>query len=485
MEELIFIAVSILYIIVMLGFTVWMHKRKFVRNLNDFLIAGWAIGGSLIGMNMLAGWTNAFTIFVNSELSAVFTFPNYMILLVVGIMVPMLMGIFIAKPLKRKFAKGYGIIDFLDKRFNSVSLRSWGYICCIVPAFLMIFANLFMLGAYGTALTGIPLEYLVLMFAILVIIYCTIGGWWHVLFTDFVQFMFTFVGIAIFLIVVLSQFGGIEGIYNGIMQVNPGFFGFVSSIPFWKLVVVLFLTILAGVFAAQYIWMGFQSGKSEKEMNFAFSSFFFGYLPVAALGFVSSLVAISQNIDVVAATGYIGDAPIVILQYLPFWLTVLVWLIILQFAITTLDTQLVASSSLTEIGVIRPIAKLRGVKLSPGREMSISRIIIVVLGLLATFFALNKIGFLEYLFMLGFWQVSIMGMNALGAYWDKVTKWPAIIGTTVGTLVGAYYFFILNDDFVGFTLMLIISLVLMVILSYVPPFNKKKFDFKTMQEVKR
>ncbi len=206
---------------------------------------------------------------------------------------------------------------------------------------------------------------------------------------------------------------------------------------------------------------------------------------MAALGFVSTLIAMSQNIDVVAATGYIGDAPIVILQFLPFWLTILVWLIILQFAITTLDTQLVASSSLTEIGVIRPIAKSTGVKLSPRKEMLISRIIIVVLGLLATFFALNKIGFVEYLFMLGFWQVSIMGMNALGAYWDKVTKWPALISTTVGTLVGAYYFFILHDDFAGFTLMLVISIGLMILLSYLPPFNKKKFDFNTMEEVQR
>lgn len=118
---------------------------------------------------------------------------------------------------KLRQEEGYVPLDFFAKRYgDSKGIRFWAWISN-VPSLLGIFiAQLLACGGILSGF-GIPFEAGVVITAVVILIYCTVGGMWGVVLTDVIQTGIIIIGIPILAVATLIQFthagGSIGAIY--------------------------------------------------------------------------------------------------------------------------------------------------------------------------------------------------------------------------------------------------------------------------------
>jgi SSS family solute:Na+ symporter len=120
-----------------------------------------------------------------------------------------LAGLLVTKKLRKK--DSYVPIDYFAERYGeSRGVRLWAWISN-VPSMLGIFVSQIL--ACGSVLVGfgIPFEWGVVLCAVVILIYCAIGGMWGVVLTDAIQTGIIVVGIPILAVCTLIQFSNAGG----------------------------------------------------------------------------------------------------------------------------------------------------------------------------------------------------------------------------------------------------------------------------------
>ena len=113
-------------------------------------------------------------------------------------------GLLTAKKLRAQ--EGYVPLDYFAQRYgDSKGIRLWAWISN-VPSLLGIFIA--QLLAAGSILTGfgIPFKVGVVITAVVILVYCTIGGMWGVVLTDVVQTAIITVGVPVLAIAILLRY---------------------------------------------------------------------------------------------------------------------------------------------------------------------------------------------------------------------------------------------------------------------------------------
>ena len=201
-QNIIFTGVG-LYLAAMLAIGVYAARRA--TSPEDFMIAGrslplwlcsatimatWIGGGSMLGVS---GMT------YNGGLLAVIADPFGA---AVGLA---LVGLFIVRIVRR--LKLVTVIDFMEIRFGgavalfsaiAMASSSIGWAGALMVAF----------GVVLNSLTGLPLEWGIIIGGSIVLIYTAAGGMWAVVLTDFVQLGVIVTGLIILLVVVIVDMGG-------------------------------------------------------------------------------------------------------------------------------------------------------------------------------------------------------------------------------------------------------------------------------------
>ena len=98
------------------------YKRK-VKTSDDFLVAGRSLGTALAAASLIATWSNSYTIFVNSQFAYTLSFPNYILLLIISLSLPILIAIPIGVRALNVFRQGYSLPDMLSDRVYRSSPR--------------------------------------------------------------------------------------------------------------------------------------------------------------------------------------------------------------------------------------------------------------------------------------------------------------------------------------------------------------------------
>ena len=121
-------------------------------------------------------------------------------------------GLVTTKKLREQ--EGYVPLDYFAQRYGeSKGIRLWAWISN-VPSLLGIFIAQLLASGGVLAGFGIPFEMGVVITAVVILIYCTVGGMWGVVLTDVVQTVITAVGVPILAVVMLvkyTQMGGSIG----------------------------------------------------------------------------------------------------------------------------------------------------------------------------------------------------------------------------------------------------------------------------------
>ena len=196
------VTICVVYFLVMIGTGIYASRKN--KKASDFLVAGRKLNAPMTAITLAAvqiGVGIVLSSATNGYNEGVWPGIYYSIGCGGGLI---LAGLLTARKLRQE--EGYVPLDYFAKRYgDSKGIRFWAWISN-VPSLLGIFiAQLLACGGILAGF-GIPFGAGVVITAVVILIYCTIGGMWGVVLTDVIQTGIIIVGIPILAIATLIQF---------------------------------------------------------------------------------------------------------------------------------------------------------------------------------------------------------------------------------------------------------------------------------------
>lgn len=442
-----FLYIGIIVYILGILFIGYYAGRK-VKGIGDFLVAGrrlplWMATGTLLATWFGAGSSMgvAATVF-SSGIGAVLADPFGASLSL------FLAGIFIVGLLRK--LKCLTVTDIIERRFGKwagIYASLW-----MIPVYVgWLGAQVLGIGTILNVLLNIPILYGALIGAAIVLIYTVSGGMWAVTLTDLIQVSLIIVGLFIVVPNAVSMAGGYDAVFSA-ANIKPG---------------ELSLAYQGGeggitYYIGQWIIMGFgcmvgqdliQRSLSSRNEKIAISSSIiscFMYLAIAVvpitIGFAARIVLAKYNITVESMGGESAlenqvlprMAVLTLGKMNPIFLTLFLSALI-SAIMSSADSSLLAASSLFTNNVIRSINP----RLSDEKLLIVTRVMTVVLLVLATYIALNVQSI--YSLMKNCWAsqlVIVFWPVIIGLYFKKAGKSSCWACMSSATLVWLSYCFI-------------------------------------------
>ncbi|HJN08584.1 MAG: sodium:solute symporter family protein [Pirellulaceae bacterium] len=217
--ELAFIGVYLCSLIV-IG---WLGLRARRENsLRDFYLAGNGIGFVVLLLTLYATQYSGNTLF---GFSGKTYRVGYAWIVSVHFMTAIVVFYLLLAPQLYPLAKKHGFItptDFLRHRFESPALSSLGTVVMVVAISNFLLAQLMAMGNALEGLVGaeptMTYNVGVIMLALIIVIYETLGGFRAVAWTDAIQGFVLFVGFFILIAMVFREFGSLEQATQILMQ---------------------------------------------------------------------------------------------------------------------------------------------------------------------------------------------------------------------------------------------------------------------------
>ena len=213
-KNTIVVIVCVIYFIAMIGIGVIAARRN--KKTSDYLVAGRKLNVTMTAITLAAvqiGVGIVLSSATNGYNGGVWPGVYYSIGCGGGLIIA---GLVAVKTLREQ--EGYVPLDYFAERYgDSRIIRFWAWISN-VPSLLGIFIA--QLLAAGSILSGfgVPFRWAVVLTAVVILIYCTIGGMWGVVLTDVVQTTIIAIGVPILAIATLIKYtqagGSIAAIYT-------------------------------------------------------------------------------------------------------------------------------------------------------------------------------------------------------------------------------------------------------------------------------
>lgn len=414
--------------------TVGLYSAKYAsRSTADYLLARKGLGAWVTALSASAssesGWVTlglvgtAFT----EGLAAIWVAPGCLLGYIFNWWV-------MSRPVNRysKTHEIYTIPDFLASIYNDKALTI-RWISVVVIFFMMTTYVSAQFNAAGKAFEAVfHVKYAVgvLIGAAIVLVYTITGGFRAVAWTDFIQGLLMWLALVFLPILVISHAGGISEVFSKLAVEDPNLVRITGSrVGFLALGLVIgWLGIGLGYPGQPHVIIRFMASKDEASIKR-------GRFVAMVWGIFVFTGAVFLGLACRAVFGTLGDAeqalPIISIQLLPGVIAGLMLAAVLAAICSTADSQLlVASSSISH----DLYARLTGKDLDSRHVITIDRLAVGVLGLLAMLLALTK-NRVIFSFVLYAWA----GLGAafgppliLGLLWKKATSTGAIAGAIVG-----------------------------------------------------
>ncbi|HCT92792.1 MAG TPA: sodium:solute symporter [Lachnospiraceae bacterium] len=196
------VSVCIIYFIAMVAIGIFAARRN--KKTTDYLVAGRKLNITMTAVTLAAvqiGVGIVLSSATNGYNDGVWPGIYYAIGCGGGLIIA---GLLTARKLRAQ--EGYVPMDYFAQRYGeSRAIRLWAWLSN-VPSLLGIFVA--QLLAAGGILSGfgIPFKAGVVLTAVVILIYCTIGGMWGVVLTDVVQTTIIVIGVPILAVATLIQY---------------------------------------------------------------------------------------------------------------------------------------------------------------------------------------------------------------------------------------------------------------------------------------
>ena len=430
----------IVYMIVLLGIGLWAQRRA--GSEEDFLLGGRALGPIVAGLAYAASTSSAwvllgFTGFVaTTGIAALW-------------MVPGIIGGYLAVwlwlgPYLNEVSKREGHLTALDVIAGNTSPPVKRAIK-IIASLMIVFCFSFYIAAQfqgaGAAISdvfGISNQMAIIVGALVILAYTFLGGFWAVSVTDTLQ------GLSISLIAVIVPIaafgaaGGVSGIGSGLASAGDVFVMPFGTMVGWSVIgfILGLWGIGIGALGQPHLLTWLMAVRDRKaRLQGAAVAVSWGVLVYVGM----SVVALSAR-AMVAPGEALGEAILfdTARSLLPGVLPALVYAAILSAIMSTVDSQLLVASAAVS-------HDLGASKLAPGREVLITRLVIVLLctgAVLITLYAPASI-----------FDRVLFAWTALGAAFG-----PTVVVRTMGRTPHGYA--IIVAMVLGFTLAVLFNQVL-------------------------
>jgi SSS family solute:Na+ symporter len=412
-----------------------LYAAKFVSNSKDYLVAGRSLPLYMTTATVFATWFGAETVlsvsatFVQDGLGGIPADPFGATFCLIFV------AVFFARAFYRLDLLTIG--DFYKKRYGkgvevltsiAVTLSYLGWTSAQLTALGIVFNSLSQ-GAIG-------LNEGILIGAVIVLIYTTLGGMWSVALTDLFQSVVIVVG----LIYVAVLASGMAGGFGTVIQhaSDAGKFSFWPSggSKEWLAFVAAWATLAIGSIPQQDV---FQRVTSAKDESTAVRGSLLGAGAYFALAFVPMFLAYSAlmvNPEMVNGLLKAGGReiqlilPNFVLQHTPLFAQVMFFGALLSAILSTASGALLAPTGLFTENVIKPLFGEMGDK----RFLLTLRIVLVLFTAGVLIFALNNNSTM-YEMVQNAYKVTLVGAFvplACGIYWKRATTQGALLSALVG-----------------------------------------------------
>lgn len=424
------------------------YAGKKVKGLGDFLVAGrrlplWMATGTLLATWFGAGSSMgvAATVF-SSGIGAVIADPFAASLSLI------FAGIFIVGLLRK--LKCLTVTDIIERRFGKwagIYASLW-----MIPVYVgWLGAQVLGIGTILNVLLNIPILYGALIGAVIVLIYTVSGGMWAVTLTDLVQVSLIIVGLFIVVPQAVSMAGGYESVFSAANikagDLSLGYTGGEGGLTYY---IGQWIIMGLGCMIGQDLIQRSLSSRNEKIAISSSIISGFMYMAIAlvpiTIGFAARIVLAKHNITVETMGGESAlenqvlprMAILTLGQMSPIFLTLFLSALI-SAIMSSADSSLLAASSLFTNNVIRSINP----RISDEKMLHLTRIITVILLVLATYLALSVQSI--YSLMKNCWAsqlVIVFWPVIVGLYFKKASKYSCWACMAVSTLVWITYCFV-------------------------------------------
>lgn len=359
----------------------------------------------------------------------------------------------------------FTIPDFFSKRFGDKSKM----LTCIAAIFIIIFfipytaSGFSACGKLFSALFGMDYVTAMIISAVVIIVYCTFGGFLAASTTDFIQSII--MTIALFVVIGFGE-GAVRGFGNVFANVQslPGYLdmfkGFdvasgttgsygalpVASTLAWGLgyfgmphVLLRFMAIedknkLKTSRRVASIWVTISMGVAVLIGVIGYSLMKSGIIPT----YESSSAAETIIVDIAKVISNYG--------YVPAFVGGVILAGILASTMSTADSQLLAAASAVSQNLVQETFKI---KLSQKKSMILARVSVIVISIIAVFLARNpdsSVFRIVSFAWAGFG--AVFGPVVLTAlFWKRANKWGAIAGMIAGGATVFIWKFVVRVQF--------------------------------------
>jgi len=449
----------LIYGIFMILITYFFARWTKYKSIQGFLVAERNVNWWLGATSIAASWIWAPALFVSTQFAYQqglpgifwFTFPNIIALLVF---------MFLAPKIREKLPYGYTLPQWIKYRLESSKVHKMYLFPYFFYQLMAVTVQLFAGGNLISFLTGIPLINAMLIMAVIVLAYSFISGLEASIVTDFIQFILIVLGVVIVIPWTLSAVGGFSAVNAGLGGVSGQFRNIFDPSVAFSFGIVTAIGLISGAISDQQYWQRvFAIKKKNLVKSFVFGAIMFGIVPIALslLGFLAANqslgVSLPEGIDV----SLIGV--VTVSQFLPVAVIILFVIMLLSALMSTLDSGVMAASSLYVIDIMKYSDKEREVLGKAEREVTLTKeeeeihkrldkrgvhnsrlamLGITILGFLVALAAANIPGFgLKHLWWI-FNTVAacVVVPTVLSLYWNRLDARGVFWGVLIAFVVG-------------------------------------------------
>jgi SSS family transporter len=412
-----------------------LYAAKFVSNSKDYLVAGRSLPVYMTTATVFATWFGAETVlsvsatFVQDGLGGIPADPFGATFCLIFV------ALFFARAFYRMDLLTIG--DFYKKRYGrgvevltsiAVTLSYLGWTSAQMTALGIVF-NALSQGA-------ITLNQGILMGAVVVLIYTTMGGMWAVALTDLFQSVVIVLGLVYVAFLATGMAGGFGTVVQHAADAGKFQFWPTGGSKEWWAFVAAWATLAIGSIPQQDVFQRVTSAKDERT---AVTGSLLGAGAYFALAFVPMFIAYAAlTVDPAMVNALLkqGDRevqlilPNFVLAHTPIFAQVMFFGALLSAILSTSSGALLAPTALFTENVVKPLFGEMGDK----RFLLMLRIVLVLFTAGVLVFALNNTSTM-YEMVQDAYKVTLVGAFVplvCGIYWERATTQGALLAALAG-----------------------------------------------------
>mgnify|MGYP000336020971 FL=1 len=423
---LLIIAASLLFAVIGI-----LYSRKH-QGLSNYLTAGRNVGTTSLTTSLVASALGAWILFGPAS-AATWGGIGAVIGYSLGTAFPMIAFIFLGTKIRKVFPRGHTLTEFIHYKFGK-NLFKLILILTIFYMFIFLCAEVTAVSMLVNYISGTPLWLTATLVIVTTLVYTLYGGLRASILTDNIQF---FIVIILLLICAYYLFSlNSDSISFQVIQTNSQHLLSSKYIPNYTAGLTFFIAVAATNLFHQGNWQRVFAAKNNKVLKKSLLISFIIIIPIVFFMGISGIIAISLDSAVNPDLAFFS----ILLKDKTEFLSVIIIILAVSLAISTIDTLVNAISSL----VVVDGKNLYG---DPKKRdfLRLSKIFIIILSVISLIIASKGFSIL-YLFLLADLLCCAAVFTVFyGFYQKNFNERNAIISILIGLFLGLLLF--PNPDF--------------------------------------